>query len=109
MLSHFYRSIPFYTEKIVPEAIQKGKRVLIASHENALRGILMYLCNIPEESMKDLHLPNGVPLVYNVHRRCISLLDDGSGKDPLKVYNFGSAAEYLFTPCNLSDDDFIVR
>ena len=57
------RSIPFYTERIVPEAVNKGKRVLITSHENAIRGVLMHLCEIPEEAMNQLHLPNGLPLV----------------------------------------------
>ena len=27
------------------------------------------------------------------------LLDDGTGRDPLKVHNFGKAASYLFRPC----------
>jgi len=78
------RSIPFYTQKIVPEAVSKGKRVLITSHENAIRGILMHLCEIPEEHMNDLHLPNGIPLVYSVKRKCITLLDDGSGENLLE-------------------------
>lgn len=99
------RSIPFYTERIVPEAVAKGKRVLITSHENAIRGILMHLCEIPEECMNDLHLPNGVPLVYNVKRKCISLLDDGTGEDPLEKYDFGSAAQYLFRPCEIGEDE----
>jgi 2,3-bisphosphoglycerate-dependent phosphoglycerate mutase len=99
------RSIPFYTERIVPEAVAKGKRVLITSHENAIRGILMHLCEIPEECMNDLHLPNGVPLVYNVKRKCISLLDDGTGEDPLVKYDFGSAAQYLFRPCEIGEDE----
>ena len=99
------RSIPFYTKRIIPEAVAKKKRVLITSHENAIRGILMHLCDIPPESMNDLHLPNGLPLVYNVRRKCISLLDDGSGKDPLQQYDFGSASKYLFRPCLLDDDD----
>eukprot|EP00978_Attheya_sp_CCMP212_P007475 scaffold17324_cov53-Attheya_sp.AAC.3 len=103
------RSIPFYTDKIVPEAVANGKRVLISSHENAIRGILMHLCEIPEEHMNGLHLPNGVPLIYNVKRKCISLLDDGSGIDPLEKYDFGSAAEYLFRPCELTEEDFIVE
>ncbi len=60
------RSIPFYTQRIVPEAVNKGKRVLITSHENAIRGILMHLCDIPEEAMNQLHLPNGLPLVSNM-------------------------------------------
>eukprot|EP00551_Chaetoceros_affinis_P005348 CAMPEP_0203662630 /NCGR_PEP_ID=MMETSP0090-20130426/529_1 /ASSEMBLY_ACC=CAM_ASM_001088 /TAXON_ID=426623 /ORGANISM="Chaetoceros affinis, Strain CCMP159" /LENGTH=786 /DNA_ID=CAMNT_0050525445 /DNA_START=40 /DNA_END=2400 /DNA_ORIENTATION=- len=99
------RSIPFYTQKIIPEAVAKNKRVLITSHENAIRGILMELCEIPEENMNDLHLPNGVPLIYNVRRKCISLLDDGSGEDPLEKYDFGSAAKYLFRPCEIDEDE----
>jgi len=100
------RSIPFYTERIVPEAVNKGKRVLITSHENAIRGILMHLCDIPEDAMNQLHLPNGLPLVYNVKRKCITLLDDGSGIDPMEVHDFGPAAQYLFRPCELDDDFF---
>lgn len=99
------RSIPFYTQKIVPEAIANNKRVLITSHENAIRGILMELCEIPEECMNDLHLPNGVPLIYNVKRKCISLLPDGSNEDQLEKYDFGSAAKYLFRPCEITEDE----
>lgn len=88
------------------EAVNKGKRVLITSHENAIRGILMHLCDIPEEAMNKLHLPNGVPLVYNVKGKCITLLDDESGKDPMEIYDFGPAAKYLFKPCELGDEFF---
>jgi len=65
------RSIPFYTQRIVPEAVNKGKRVLVTSHENAIRGILMHLCDIPEEAMNQLHLPNGLPLVSRIVCPCI--------------------------------------
>lgn len=102
------RSVPFYTERIRREAVDKGKRVLIASHENAIRGILMHLCEIPEEAMNQLHIPNGVPLVYSVKGKCISLLDDGSGNDPIDTYDFGPAATYLFKPCEL-DESFFER
>jgi 2,3-bisphosphoglycerate-dependent phosphoglycerate mutase len=97
------RSIPFYTKEIC-KAVDKGKRVLITSHENAIRGILMHLCDIPESAMNQLHLPNGLPLVYNVKGKCITLLDDGSGQDPMEVHDFGPAAKYLFKPCDLGDD-----
>ncbi len=98
------RSIPFYTECIQKEAIDKGKRVLIASHENAIRGILMYLCDIPEYAINQLHLPNGVPLVYDVKSRCISLLDNDSSNDPILAHDFGPAAKYLFKACDVSDN-----
>lgn len=92
------RSIPFYTNRIREDAVDKGKRVLITSHENAIRGILMHLCSIPEEAMNKLHLPNGLPLVYNVNERCITLLDDESGRNPMEIHDFGPAARYLFSP-----------
>mmetsp|Transcript_20535 Transcript_20535/g.30867 ORF Transcript_20535/g.30867 Transcript_20535/m.30867 type:complete len:759 (-) Transcript_20535:253-2529(-) len=100
------RSIPFYTERIKKEAVDQGKRVLITSHENAIRGVLMHLCDIPQEAMNKLHLPNGLPLVYNVKGRCITLLDDGSGEDPMDQHDFGPAAKYLFKPCELDDQFF---
>mmetsp|Transcript_172 Transcript_172/g.444 ORF Transcript_172/g.444 Transcript_172/m.444 type:complete len:116 (+) Transcript_172:1993-2340(+) len=96
----------------------------------------MHLCDIPEEAMNQLHLPNGLPLVssmfvlnlspravprrakfnhahivllqvYNVKRKCITLLDDGSGRDPMEVHDFGPAAQHLFRPCELDDDFFL--
>lgn len=99
------RTVPFFTEKIIPEAVNKGKRVLIASSENAIRGLLMKLCDIPEEQISNLSLPNSVPMIYNVKSQCIQLLDDGSGIDPLEKHDFGPAAEYLFKPCLIDFDD----
>ena len=34
------------------------------------------------------------------------MLDDGSGKDPMEVHDFGPASKYLFRPCELDDDFF---
>jgi 2,3-bisphosphoglycerate-dependent phosphoglycerate mutase len=97
------RTIPFYLSRIFPDAVDRGKRVLIASHENAIRGILMHLCDIPELAMSQLHLPNGLPLVYNVRGKCISLLEE-DGEDQSEVHDFGPASQYLFRPCQIDDD-----
>mmetsp|Transcript_6883 Transcript_6883/g.15713 ORF Transcript_6883/g.15713 Transcript_6883/m.15713 type:complete len:916 (-) Transcript_6883:103-2850(-) len=97
------RTIPFFTENIMPEAIGKGKRVLIASSENAIRGLLMHLCDIPEDKIAGLEIPNGLPLIFDMNSKCIKLLDDGSGEDPLEKYNFGTSASYLFRPCKNPD------
>jgi 2,3-bisphosphoglycerate-dependent phosphoglycerate mutase len=99
------RTIPYYERMVVPEAIDKGKRVLISSSENAIRGLLMFLCEIPEEKISELEIPNGLPLIYDPKSKCIKLLDDGSGLDPLEVYNFGNAANYLFRPCRNEDGE----
>jgi 2,3-bisphosphoglycerate-dependent phosphoglycerate mutase len=97
------RTIPFFTERIVPEAIDQGKRVLISSSENAIRGLLMHLCEIPEDKITELEIPNGLPLVFDLRSKCVKLLDDGTGRDPLEVHNFGKAASYLFRPCEDED------
>lgn len=55
------RTTPFYIERIEREAIQQGKRVLISSSENAIRGLLMMLCDIPESEITGLEIPNGLP------------------------------------------------
>jgi len=121
------RTIPFFAYQIVPEAINQGKRVLISSSENAIRGLLMHLCEIPEEvrvkmiilepeqiivskfvvhlfkHITELEIPNGLPLIFDVKGKCVKILDDGTGIDPLEEYNFGKAAKYLFRPCTLED------
>jgi hypothetical protein len=122
------RTIPFFTSRIVPEAIDQNKRVLISSSENAIRGLLMHLCDIPEEeitgefhrwyffillcahyrlslspSSTGLEIPNGLPIIFDIKSKCVKLLDDGSGVDPLEKHNFGKAANYLFKPCKNND------
>jgi len=97
------RTIPYFVERIVPEALGKGKRVLISSSENAIRGLLMHLCDIPQDKITGLEIPNGLPLVFDLNSKCIKLLDDGTGRDPLETYNFGKAARYLFRPCENED------
>ncbi len=62
-----------------------------------------------EDKITDLEIPNGLPLIFDVKSKCIKLLDDGTGEDPLKKYNFGSAAPYLFRPCETEDGPDEVR
>mmetsp|Transcript_6726 Transcript_6726/g.10643 ORF Transcript_6726/g.10643 Transcript_6726/m.10643 type:complete len:918 (+) Transcript_6726:182-2935(+) len=97
------RTIPYFKQRIAVDAVDQGKRVLISSSENAIRGLLMHLCEIPESEITGLEIPNGLPLIYDVKSKCVKLLDDGTGRDPLEVYNFGEGAKYLFTPCQNED------
>lgn len=102
------RTKPYYQEQIAPKALNDGKRILISSSENAIRGLLMTLCDIPEDKISELEIPNGLPMIYDVKSRCIKLLDDGSGEDLVEKYNFGNAASYLFRPCVNDDGEEIV-
>jgi hypothetical protein len=61
---------------------------------------------IPLEHMNGLHLPNGLPLVYNVREKCISF--DGTGRGPMEVHGFGSPVQYLFRPCEITEENFVM-
>jgi len=67
------RTIPYFSDVIVPEAINNGKRVLISSSENAIRGLLMHLCDIPEDKITGLEIPNGLPLIFDVKSKCVKV------------------------------------
>ncbi len=59
------RVLPYWQGTIVP-ALQAGKRVLVVAHGNSLRALVTYLDGIPEEAVPGLHIPTGVPRVYEL-------------------------------------------
>lgn len=93
------RTIPFFRDEIWKNSVMNNKNVLVASSENAIRGILMNLCDIPPERINEIEIPNGLPLIYSQKSKCIKLLDDGIGNH-FERYNFGKGKELLFKPCD---------
>lgn len=57
------RALPYWEDVLRPR-IAAGRRLLIASHGNTLRGLIMYLDGISPEAMERVEVPSGVPLVY---------------------------------------------
>ena len=102
------RTIPFYTQIIAPVA--RRRNVLIASSENAIRGLLMHLCDLPPDRISEVEIPTGLPLVYSPRMKCLRLLDDGNyATDPsiaLRRHDFGLATDLLFKPCDPEKSDF---
>jgi 2,3-bisphosphoglycerate-dependent phosphoglycerate mutase len=74
------RVIPFWKESCEP-AIKAGKRIVIAAHGNSIRALIKYLDDVSDESIVNLNIPNGIPLVYEL---------DANLK-PLKSYYLGGA------------------
>lgn len=56
---------PYWRDVIKPEILQ-GKCVLIASHKNVLRTLMMQLDNLTEHQVMRLKLATGRPLVYEL-------------------------------------------
>ncbi len=54
--------------RIAP-AIASGKRVVVAAHGNSLRALVKYLDDIDEQTIVELNIPTGIPLVYELDDR----------------------------------------
>jgi 2,3-bisphosphoglycerate-dependent phosphoglycerate mutase len=52
------RTTPYFVERIATDAVDQERRVLISSSENAIRGLLTHLCDIPENEITGIDIPN---------------------------------------------------
>jgi 2,3-bisphosphoglycerate-dependent phosphoglycerate mutase len=75
------RFMPYWQGSVAP-SIRAGRRVLIAAHGNSLRALVKYLDNIDEQTIVELNIPTGIPLVYE--------LDDHL--TPIRHYYLGDPA-----------------
>ena len=60
------RVLPFYVQEILPRVL-RGERVLVSAHGNSLRALVMVLDRHTTESILDLNLGTGVPMVYRLN------------------------------------------
>ena len=58
------RTLPYWHEVLVPR-LRAGKRLLVISHGNTMRGLVMHLDGLTAEAMAHVEIPSGVPLVYH--------------------------------------------
>jgi 2,3-bisphosphoglycerate-dependent phosphoglycerate mutase len=59
------RVLPFWQESIAP-ALLAGKKPLLVAHGNSIRALIKYLDDMSDETIIELNIPNGVPLVYEL-------------------------------------------
>jgi 2,3-bisphosphoglycerate-dependent phosphoglycerate mutase len=57
--------VPYWLSTIAP-AVRSGKRVVVSAHGNSLRALVKYLDNMSDESIVELNIPTGIPLVYEL-------------------------------------------
>jgi hypothetical protein len=50
------RTTPYFVERIAKDSVDQEKRVLISSSENAIRGLLMHLCDKSESEITSLEI-----------------------------------------------------
>jgi 2,3-bisphosphoglycerate-dependent phosphoglycerate mutase len=57
------RMLPYWNEVLLPR-LRAGRRLLVVSHGNTLRGLVMHLDGLDAVTMERVEIPSGVPLVY---------------------------------------------
>lgn len=57
------RVIAFWRERVVPQ-LRDGRRLLVASHGNTLRALIMVLHGMSVDEVEAFEIPTGVPIVY---------------------------------------------
>jgi len=75
------RFLPYWQGTIAP-AVRSGQRVLIVAHGNSLRALVKYVDHLDDQTIVELNIPTGIPLVYE--------LDDNL--QPLRHYYLGDPA-----------------
>jgi len=56
------RMLPYWNEVLVPR-LRAGRRLLVISHGNTLRGLAMHLDRLSAEAMEKVEIASGVPMV----------------------------------------------
>lgn len=56
------RTLPYWHDVLVPR-LRAGRRLLMVSHGNTLRGLVMHLDGLSSEAMERVEIPSGVPMV----------------------------------------------
>ena len=66
--------------------------MLITAHGNTLRALVKYLDNIPKETVTELNIPTGVPLVYHLDAK-LKPIKTQLAMAPLSGYYLGDQEE----------------
>jgi 2,3-bisphosphoglycerate-dependent phosphoglycerate mutase len=66
------RVIQFWQERIAPY-IRLGERVLVSSHGNTLRALIMGLADLSVEQVESFEIPTGEPIIYTFNRHAESI------------------------------------
>jgi len=85
------RVVPYYKNEIEP-VLMRGKTVIVSAHGNSLRALVKYLDDIDEETIPNLCIPTGVPLVYTFDRD-MNVIPSDAAISPLRGRYLGDQDE----------------
>ena len=59
------RVLPYWKSRIAP-TLSAGNDVMIAAHGNSLRALVKHLFNVPDETITEIEIPTGNPLLIEL-------------------------------------------
>jgi 2,3-bisphosphoglycerate-dependent phosphoglycerate mutase len=59
------RVLPYWNQVLSPQ-LRSGRSVLVSGHGNTFRTLLKYLDRISDDTISNLEIPTGVPIVYEL-------------------------------------------
>ncbi len=77
----YERAVPYFQEEILPQ-LKSGKNVIIASSGNALRALVKFLEQIPDDEIGDLEIGTGEAYVYKINEEGNVDSKEIRGKNP---------------------------
>jgi 2,3-bisphosphoglycerate-dependent phosphoglycerate mutase len=63
----YERVMPFYTGVLLP-LLNAGTTVLLVSHGNAIRALMKYIENVPDEKVRDIEMLFGAIVIYEIDK-----------------------------------------
>lgn len=67
------RVLPFYEKKIKP-LLKDSKNLLVVAHGNSLRSLIMELEGLSKETIMDVEIETGVPVVYTLNTETLEVV-----------------------------------
>lgn len=69
------RVLPYWTGRIAP-VLKDGTDVIIAAHGNSLRALVKHLFNVPDETITEIEIPTGNPLLIELNDALVPVAVD---------------------------------
>lgn len=71
-----YRTLPYWHQTLAPRLLD-GRRLIVVSHGNTLRALIMHLERIDPVAVEKVEIPSATPLLYHFDGR-LELLEKGA-------------------------------
>ncbi len=79
----YERVVPYYENEILPK-LKDGKNILVASSNNALRALVKYLENIPDNEIANFEIGTGEVYIYEINSEGKIVSKEVRNKNPDK-------------------------